>query len=214
MQLVTCNLGPGTNPNNIIMKYKNINRLLLSLFVLLNYTASAQTGKSADYTADICIYGGSSAGVVAAYAAAKCGNSVILIEPGKMIGGLTTGGLGQTDAGIKESITGLSLRFYQRIAQKYGLNSAEQWTFEPRIALEVMQDYIREGKVTLLMETQLSKVKREGTVIRSVKLKDIRDGKSVNVTAKQFLDCTYEGDLMAMSGVSYFVGREDNSVYN
>ena len=196
------------------MKYKNINRLLLSVYVLLHYTASAQPGKAADYTVDICIYGASSAGVVAAYAAAKCGNSVVLIEPGKMIGGLTTGGLGKTDAGIKESITGLSLRFYQQVAQKYGLSSDEQWTFEPRIALEVMQDYVREGKVTLLMETQLSKVKKEGTVIRSVKLKDTRGGKSVNVTAKQFLDCTYEGDLMAMSGVSYFVGREDNSVYN
>jgi hypothetical protein len=64
------------------------------------------------------------------------------------------------------------------------------------------------------METQLSKVKKEGTVIRSVRLKDTRDGKSISVSAKQFLDCTYEGDLMAMSGVSYFVGREDNSVYN
>ncbi len=196
------------------MKYKNISSLLLSVCVLLHYTASAQPGKAADYTVDICIYGASSAGVVAAYAAAKCGNSVILIEPGKMIGGLTTGGLGKTDAGIKESITGLSLRFYQRVAQKYGLSSGEQWTFEPRVALEVMQDYIREGKVTLLMETQLSQVKKEGAVIRSVKLKDIRNRKSVSVTAKQFLDCTYEGDLMAMSGVSYFVGREDNSVYN
>jgi hypothetical protein len=197
-----------------MMKYKNINCLLLSVCVLLHYTVSAQPGKAADYTVDICIYGASSAGVVAAYAAAKCGNSVVLIEPGKMIGGLTTGGLGKTDAGIKESITGLSLRFYQRVAQKYGLSSGEQWTFEPRVALEVMQDYIREGKVTLLMETQLSKVKKEGTVIRSVKLKDTRDGRSISITAKQFLDCTYEGDLMAMSGVSYFVGREDNSVYN
>lgn len=196
------------------MKYKNISCLLLSLFVLLSYTTSAPSGKATAHAADICIYGGSSAGVIAAYAAAKCGNSVILIEPGKMIGGLTTGGLGKTDAGIKESITGLSLQFYQRVAKKYGLSPGEQWTFEPRVALEVMQDYIHEGKVTLLMETQLLKVKKEGTVIRSVKLKDTRNGKSISVSAKQFLDCTYEGDLMAMARVSYFVGREDNSVYN
>ncbi|MCO5238236.1 MAG: FAD-dependent oxidoreductase [Chitinophagaceae bacterium] len=196
------------------MKYKNISFLLLSLFALLSYPASAQSDKATAHIADICIYGASSAGVIAAYAAAKCGNRVVLIEPGKMIGGLTTGGLGKTDAGIKESITGLSLQFYQRVAQKYGLSSGEQWTFEPRIALEVMQDYIREGKVTLLMETQLLKVKKEGAVIRSVKLKDARNGKFISVSAKQFLDCTYEGDLMAMARVSYFVGREDNSVYN
>lgn len=197
------------------MKYKIINRclLVLSALVLLLYAAMGQSGKSATHSADICIYGASSAGVIAAYAAVKCGNSVILVEPGKMIGGLTTGGLGKTDAGLKESITGLSLQFYQRIAKKYGLVSGEQWTFEPRIALEVMQDYVREGKITLLMETQLSKVEKKGTVIRSIQLNDARAGKTISVSAKQFLDCTYEGDLMAMARVSYFVGREDNSVY-
>ena len=197
------------------MKYKIINRclLVLSALVLLLYAAMGQSGKSATHSADICIYGASSAGVIAAYAAVKCGNSVILVEPGKMIGGLTTGGLGKTDAGLKESITGLSLQFYQRVAKKYGLVSGEQWTFEPRIALEVMQDYVREGKITLLMETQLSKVEKKGTVIRSIQLNDARAGKTISVSAKQFLDCTYEGDLMAMARVSYFVGREDNSVY-
>src|SRR5690606_14076889 len=140
------------------MKCKNFSGLLLILCMLLNYNALGQSRKTTVHTADICIYGGSAAGVIAAYAAAKCGNSVILIEPGKMIGGMTTGGLGKTDAGIKESITGLSLQFYQRVAKKYGIGSGEQWTFEPRVALEVMQDYIREGKVILLMETQLSKV--------------------------------------------------------
>ena len=63
------------------------------------------------------------------------------------------------------------------------------------------------------METQLSKVEKKGTVIRSIQLNDARAGKTISVSAKQFLDCTYEGDLMAMARVSYFVGREDNSVY-
>ncbi len=196
------------------MKYKNFSGLLLVLCILFNYIVFGQSGKTTVHTTDICIYGGSSAGVIAAYAAAKCGNSVILIEPGKMIGGLTTGGLGKTDAGIKESITGLSLQFYQRVAKKYGISSGEQWTFEPRVALEVMQDFISEGKVILRIETQLSKVEKKGPVIRLIKLRNTRTGAPVSVSARQFLDCTYEGDLMAMAGVSYFVGREDNSVYN
>ena len=29
-----------------------------------------------------------------------------------------------------------------------------------------------------------------------------------------FIDCTYEGDLMAKAGVSYTIGREDNKLYN
>lgn len=197
------------------MKHRIINSFLivLSFFTLPAYTAKAQSGVKNTATVDICIYGATSSGVIAAYAAAKCGNSVILIEPGKMIGGLTTGGLGKTDSGIKEAITGLSLQFYQRVAQKYGLPD-EQWTFEPRIALEVMQDYIREGRITVMMETQLAAVSKKGTVIQSIKLKDQRNKKSIRISAKQFLDCTYEGDLMAKAGVSYFIGREDNSFYN
>lgn len=182
------------------------------LFTLFFQSVRAQADDNRPFSVDICIYGASSSGVIAAYAAAKCGNSVILIEPGKMIGGLTTGGLGKTDAGIKEAITGLSLQFYQRVAEKYGL-AGEQWTFEPRVAMEVMQDFIHEGEITVLMETQLLKVKKNGTVIESLRLRDVKNKKNITIRAKQFLDCTYEGDLLARAGVSYFTGREDNSVY-
>lgn len=58
-------------------------------------------------TYDICIYGATSAGIIAAYTAKIQGKSVILLEPSNHIGGLTTGGLGQTDIGNKYAITGL-----------------------------------------------------------------------------------------------------------
>ena len=34
------------------------------------------------------------------------------------------------------------------------------------------------------------------------------------IRARQFIDCSYEGDLMAKAGVAYMTGREANSVYN
>lgn len=68
---------------------------------------------------DICIYGGTSAGVMAAYTAKKLHHSVLLIEPGKHLGGLTSGGLGYTDIGNKYAITGLSRNFYRRIGKHY-----------------------------------------------------------------------------------------------
>lgn len=197
------------------MKVRTIHYFSLSLlcFFLLNNT-TAQDKKATNYTVDICIYGGTSAGVIAAYAAKKCGKTVILIEPGKMIGGMTTGGLGKTDSGNKDAITGLSRQFYQRVAQKYGLQG-EQWTFEPRVAMEVMQDYIREGDIKVLLQTQLVDLEKEGTVITSILLKDAKDDEKglIKINAKEFLDCTYEGDLLAKAGVSYFLGREDNTKY-
>ena len=57
---------------------------------------------------DLCIYGGSSAGVVAATSAARLGKRVVVIEPSEHLGGLTTGGLGFTDIGNKQVVKGLS----------------------------------------------------------------------------------------------------------
>ena len=40
---------------------------------------------------DVCIYGGTSAGVIAAYSVAKMGKTVLLTESGKHLGGLSSG---------------------------------------------------------------------------------------------------------------------------
>jgi len=166
------------------------------------------------YRVDVCIYGGTAAGVIAAYTAEKCGKTVILIEPGKMLGGMTTGGLGQTDIGNKQAITGLSRQFYKNVGEKYGVE--EQWTFEPHVALEVLEGYIKSGKIKVLFQQQIFKLNKSGKTIQSILIKDPSKPKSasVEVSAKQFIDCTYEGDLLGMSGVSYTVGREDNKQYN
>ena len=48
---------------------------------------------------DVVVYGGTSAGVTAAVQARQMGRSVVLLEPGRHLGGLTSGGLGNTDIG-------------------------------------------------------------------------------------------------------------------
>ena len=60
---------------------------------------------------DICVYGGTSAGVIAAYTARQAGKSVLLIEPGRHLGGMSSGGLGYTDIGNKYVIRGPALDF-------------------------------------------------------------------------------------------------------
>ncbi|ANH81909.1 hypothetical protein A8C56_13830 [Niabella ginsenosidivorans] len=177
-----------------------------------NTAIAGRAAVPGSYTTDICIYGGTAAGVIAAYTAARCGNTVLLIEPGNWIGGLTTGGLGQTDAGTKDAITGFSRQFYQRVAKKYQ-QSGEQWTFEPRVASAVMNDFLAEGKITVFMQTQLSELTKKGALIVEARFSRQGQNKEVIVRSKQFIDCTYEGDLMAKAGVSYFIGREDNKVY-
>lgn len=73
----------------------------LILFLIFSCTSNDQ--KLVQY--DIVIYGGSSAGVISACAASRLGKTVVIIEPGNRIGGLSSGGLGQTDIGNKHAFT-------------------------------------------------------------------------------------------------------------
>jgi len=77
--------------------------------------------------ADIIIYGGTSAGVAAAIQCTRMNKSVLLLEPGNRLGGLTTGGLGQTDIGNKAAIGGIAREFYQRIKNYYENPSSWKW---------------------------------------------------------------------------------------
>ncbi len=161
---------------------------------------------------DICVYGGTSAGVMAAVSASRLGKTVVLIEPGNHLGGLSAGGLGATDIGNKMAVTGLARDFYRRIGTQYG--HLEQWTFEPHVAENVFRTYLREAKITPLMNYRLRAVQKTGDRLTAITLEPASGGaESRAVRAKQFIDCSYEGDLMAQAGVSYAVGREANAQY-
>ena len=161
---------------------------------------------------DVCVYGGTSAGVIAAYAVAKQGKKVLLVEPGQRLGGMSSGGLGQTDIGNKQVVKGLALDFYRRVGAHYG--RLESWIFEPSVAENIFNDYIARGNVEVLYNHRIVDVQKQGASITSINVENVENTAQIdNITAKVFIDCTYEGDLMARAGVTYVVGREDNKVY-
>jgi hypothetical protein len=169
---------------------------------------------SRDIAVDVCIYGATSAGIMAAYTASMNGKSVALIHPDGHAGGLSTGGLGFTDIGNKYVISGLARDFYRRLGTHYG--RFEQWVFEPKAARTVFDQYLTKAGIRIAYNRQLVSVRKEGTVIKSLQTESALDpGPQTRSTirASMFLDCTYEGDLMAMAGVSFTVGRESNDTY-
>lgn len=163
---------------------------------------------------DVCVYGGTASGVIAAYSAKKMGKTVLLIEPGKYLGGMTTGGLGYTDIGNKYAVTGLARLFYRRVGAHYG--KLEQWSFPPSVAAKEIGRFIEDGRVDVLYQHRITEALKENTTIRHILLEHSEDARTslLKVKAKQFIDCSYEGDLMAKAGVSYFVGREANADYD
>lgn len=176
---------------------------------LLTLSCGEKKKTETDY--DIVIYGGSSAGVIAAYAAVQKGKTVLLISPDKHLGGLSASGLGSTDIGNKYAVEGLSLNFYRRLGKYY--DQLEAWTFEPRHAEEVFNTYIKEANVEVWYEHYLDEVVKSGTEIEEISVFEWNTKEKKTVTGKQFIDATYTGDLMAKAGVSYIVGREANDQY-
>lgn len=157
---------------------------------------------------DVCVYGGTAAAVTAAYSAAQMGMDVVVVSPDMQIGGMTSGGLGFTDIGNKQVVTGIARQFYRKVGRHYG--RLEQWTFEPHVAEEILEEYLSHRRITVLRRYKLLSVEKSGTDIRSI---EVFSDDTLSLRARTFIDCTYEGDLMARAGVSYVVGREDNSVY-
>ena len=177
-------------------------------------TAATTRAATAHFDVDVLVYGGTSAGVIAAYTAKQYGRSVLLVEPGRHLGGMSAGGLGHTDIGNKFAITGLGLDFYRRMGAYYG--RFEAWQFEPKAAAQIFESYVNEADVEVLFSRRLKQVHRQGTQLQHVMLEYAGRGAGAPdlvVNAKQFIDASYEGDLFAMAGVSYTVGREANSKF-
>ena len=210
----------------------------LFLFLVLSFSSCENSQKSASdkqFSADVIVYGGNSAAVIAAVQVARMGKEVIMVSPDKHLGGLTASGLGWTDTGNKAVIGGLARDFYHRLYLHYQEDSAwkwqekseygnrgqgnvaidgenrTMWIFEPHAAEQVFEQLVSEYKIPVHREAYLDREKgvsmEEGAIVSIRTL----DGRTYR--AEQFIDATYEGDLMAASGVSYTVGREAINQY-
>ena len=194
---------------------------------------AANEGEPSQY--DIVIYGGTSAGVVAAVQADRMGKSVVIVCPDRHLGGLSSGGLGWTDTGDKSTIGGLAREFYHHVWQHYqrpeawiwerredyvgrgqgtpAIDGARRtmWIFEPHVAEQVFEKFVREHEISVHRDERLDR--KGGVVKRGARIEAISMLSGRLYAAKVFIDATYEGDLMAAAGVSYHVGREAQATY-
>jgi hypothetical protein len=167
---------------------------------------------------DLCVFGGSSAGVAAAVQARRMGKQVILLEPGSHLGGITAAGLGETDIGSRAAIGGIAREFYGRIRQYYArtygpesqqvADCRDGFRFEPGVAERTFNDIARGAGVLVLFGQRLKGVRKNGAEIVEILMENGRIFR-----ARMFIDATYEGDLMAKAEVSYALGREANEAY-
>ena len=208
---------------------------LIALLCAMTFTTMGKLKAQTTHSADVIVYGGTSAAMTAAIKAKELGHSVIVVSPDKHLGGLTAGGLGWTDTGNKAVIGGLSREFYHRVWQHYNqpeawsqqtresygnkgqgnpaIDGAQRtmWIFEPSAAEKVFEQWIKEKEITIVRPALLDR--EQGVEVENKRIKSIRTLDGATFNGKMFIDATYEGDLMAAAGVSYHVGREANAQY-
>lgn len=189
---------------------------LLSSFVF----ALGGLTHAADLVSDVVVYGATPAGFCAAIAAAREGASVTLLEPSHHIGGVNTGGLSFSDSNqtVRSTVMGLFHEWHSRIEADYtargvtlpyqvSVKDNAQWTYEPHVAMRVTRQMLEEARVLTLTARPLTSVTLAGARITTLHTSD------GSFRATVFIDATYEGDLMAMAGVSWTIGRESRAEY-
>lgn len=194
----------------------NARAITLSIFLsaFTHLTGFAQT------SADVIVYGSTPGGFCAAIAAAREGASVILLEPTRHVGGLSTGGLSHCDSNQmrRETLMGLFDEWHRRVVKDYTdrglpapydatLKNHALWTYEPHVAMRVTMAMLKEAGVVVQTGRYLKSVTKDGARITSLVTKE------GTFAAKVFVDGTYEGDLMAAAGVDWTIGREGRAEF-
>ena len=158
---------------------------------------------------DIIVYSGVPCGIACAITAAREGGKVVLVEPTKHVGGLSTSGINTAESEhmLKWTIGGFANEFYRRLGQHYGTDQPEYF-FESSVAQKVYLDMLKEAGVEVRYGAGVDTVTKDGAKITAITLTD-----GTKLTAKVFVDASYEGDLMARAGVKYAVGRESKDEF-
>jgi len=198
---------------------KNLNFILIVFVLCNNLNGFTQVNS------DVCIYGNSSASIIAAIQLKKTGKNVVIVNPDKHLGGMTIEGLGSSDINNHKDfkndkvIGGLTLDFYKKIAAYYGIVNFDSsridpktWRFEPHVAEKIFSEWVQEYNIPVYAETKLiqdfNAVHKNGNKIISFKTENGKE-----FFASIYIDCSYEGDLLFYSGISTVIGRESNKQY-
>ncbi|OAR00272.1 hypothetical protein LLEC1_03408 [Akanthomyces lecanii] len=186
---------------------------------------------------DVVIYGCTTAGIVAGIQVHRMNRTFALVCPESHLGGMTTSGLGWTDSKHGSSIGGIAREFYGKIYSYYQSNSAwnretrqhykdrkitaqpgpaideqgkVQWTFEPHAAEEILEDWMKAGKVEIHRGDPINR-SNGSVILRNSQITSFSTKSGKTWTGSIFIDASYEGDLMAAAGVPFRIGSEAQS---
>jgi len=184
-----------------------------------------EAGREVPSSYDAVVVGATPAGIASALTLARLGHRVALVSPSPWLGGMMTGGLSRTDFGSMKSAGGFFKEFVDRVSAyysaAYGANSAQLkasrggYYFEPRVAKWIFHQMLAEQPNISVMLSHYSRaVEKAGARVTKLYVLDRPRMIRKTLSAKVFIDATYEGDLAAQAGAKYLIGREDRTQFN
>jgi len=209
--------------------------ILVVLVIMTVAGCGSESVKIEQFDADVIVYGDASGGVAAAVQAGRMGKDVILISQYGHLGGMTSSGLGWTDIGNTSILGGISREFYNNVYLHYqddaawdqmprssfqnkgqgtaALNDKTQLAsvFEPKVA-EAVFDKLAAGAGVRIVNGRIDLNK--GVTMEGLRISVIHLEGGKSFRGRMFIDASYEGDLLAVAGVSFRFGREANAEFN
>lgn len=170
---------------------------------------------------DVAVYGATPSGILAAIAVRREGRSVAIIEPSRWVGGVLGAGLKpMQDCPNYNATGGMTRKLLKPLGELGGHLTDDPRSLNPAAIRDDFAALLRRREIEVLFEHRVSKVEKQGNTITSATFdlapydalgcppEKPQAPDRLRVTAKVFIDASYEGDLMARAGVSYRVGRE------
>lgn len=176
---------------------------------------------------NLVIYGGTPGGIACAVRAAREGLKVLLVNYNQHLGGQFANGLGTMDTlynGARAPVYDeLRFNIYGFYRSTYGYQSSQyeatkpgssKTRFESHVVERLIDEMIeRESGITVIKGYYPYEVELNNNFITSVAFKEMNGENIFTAGGSIFADCSYEGDLAAISGVNYKVGRESTDEY-
>lgn len=166
---------------------------------------------------NLIVAGGGLSGVAAAVSAAREGLRVLLVERAGCLGGAMSNSLvypfmifwmkDPQNGGKKFLSAGMFTEMRQRMSAKTGFTDME---LKPEYFKLVLDDMVSEAGVDVLFHATIFDVDTENDVVKSIKM--VTKSGVLTAEADFFIDATGDGDVFAMAGCEYALGRESDGL--
>jgi hypothetical protein len=185
------------------------------LSLLLVIDAQAQTS----YKTDVLVIGASASGIAAGIQSARMGVQTIIAEPTTWLGGMITAAGVCAFDGNHSMPSGLFGEFREALHKVYGGASkvSTGWVsntlFEPHVGDSIFKSMVLHTKgLTVKYQFQFVSAIKNNNAITGAIFLHLPTNQKVTIYAKQVIDATELGDVLANAGLPYSLGMEASAV--